>query len=839
MAYLPWVDMLHGLLEVSAEDPLAQVRDALRQCVETFCSDHFDEVYPFLGRMMSLPLEQEVEARLESLEPDGLKVLTFRAVERMLETATSAGPVVLVCEDLHWADASSLELLEQVLALTDRCSLLLMFAFRPYAEHGCWAIRETIARHYRHRHTDLWLQPLSAVDSEALVANLLHVEALPHPLRMRILDHAEGNPFYVEEVIRSLIDSGSIVYDEAMAQWEATRRVEDIAIPGTLQGVLMARIDRLEEGARRALQMASVIGRIFLYRVLSAIAREEMELDQRLLTLQREEMIRERARVPELEYIFKHHLTQEAAYNGLLRRERRRFHRQVAEALERLYPDRLEEQLGRLADHWEQAGERGRAVGYLRRAGKQAAAQFANTEAIGYFSRALDLAPEGELPKRYELLLALEGVYDLMGAREAQRQELARLAATAEALGDDGRRAEVALRRAQWAIRISDFSACIAAAQRAVCLAGTASDVHRESAGYGQWGMALHDQGDYKGSLSRFEHGLALSHAARTSARGPAEITESLRLEADSLRRMGFISFEMGSYDEGRAYCEQALRIVREIDDRRGEAGVLSSLGVCLTFQGELDEAKACFERVLRIAREIGDRRQEGWALLVLGNAQLHLGEYASARDYQEQALRILRESGFARGGAQALSFLGLLFHCLGDDESAQVYGQQSLLAAQSIADPDVQSWALLCLGHARLNLGLLDGAAGAYREALALRRQMGAPHRANDALAGLARSCLAQGDPAGAQAHVDEILEYLQASTLDGTFEPGRVYLTCYRVLKANDDPRAHQILDEGYRFLQERAVKVSDEGERRSYLENVAANREIVEEWVLSVNE
>ena len=264
MAYLPWMDMLHGLLGISVEDPRGEVREALRSWVQGLCPDHFDEVYPYLGRMMSLPLE-EVEERLGGLEPEGLKVLTFRAVERVLETATSEGPVVLVCEDLHWADASSLELVQHLLDLADRASLLLVCAFRPYREHGCWGIRETAARLYPHRHTGLFLDPLSAADSEILVGNLLEVEALPRPLRAHILEHAEGNPFYVEEVIRSLIDSGVVIYDEMTDQWHATQRVEDIAIPDTLQGVLMARIDRLEEKARRVLQLASVIGRIFLY----------------------------------------------------------------------------------------------------------------------------------------------------------------------------------------------------------------------------------------------------------------------------------------------------------------------------------------------------------------------------------------------------------------------------------------------------------------------------------------------------------------------------------------------------------------------------------------------
>jgi len=395
IAYLLWLDVLRGLLGVTAEDAPAEVRDVLRERVEALCADCFDQVYPYLGRLMSLPLQEEAQALLEGLEPRRLKANTFRALETMLQRAADAHPLVVVCEDLHWADPTSLEVLEQSLGLTDRAPLLLVSVFRPRTDHGSWRIKETAARDYRHRHTDLWLDPLSAGESEALVGNLLPLEDLPPKLTWRILSHAEGNPFYVEEIIRSLISEGAILEDEATGRWQATREVAEIRIPDTVQGVLTARIDRLQEETRRVLQMAAVIGRIFLYRVLAAIAEEERELGERLLTLQREEMIRERARLPELEYIFKHELTREAAYNGLLKRERRAFHRQVAEALEGLFLEWVDEQAGLLAHHWERAEVPERAIYYLHQAGEQARGQYANEQAIDYFQRALALLEDG------------------------------------------------------------------------------------------------------------------------------------------------------------------------------------------------------------------------------------------------------------------------------------------------------------------------------------------------------------------------------------------------------------------------------------------------------------
>jgi len=625
-----------------------------------------------------------------------------------------------------------------------------------------------------------------------------------------------------------------------------------------VRGVLMARIDQLQEDTKRVLQLASVIGRIFPYRVLAAIcwARHlswtdstgspteaptlgkalvldgqyrvsdrspERELDRHLLTLQREEMIRQRAGVPELEYIFKHHLTQEAAYNGLLKKERRVFHRQVAETLEQLLPDRIEEQVGLLAHHWEQAGETERALSYLRRAGEQAAAHFANAEAVDFFSRALDLTPEDDLTGRYALLLAREKVYDLQGAREAQSQALAALEGLAEALNDDRQRARIALRQTHYAEATGDYPAAIAAAQAAIRLAQAGQDVSSEATGYLQWGRALWRQGEYEAAQIQLGQALARSRAVKLH-----------QIETDSLRNLGIVSHHQGDDAGARAYFEQALRIHREMGDRRREGATLNNLGVISKEQGNYADARAYYEQALRIFREIGDRRHEGMTLGNLGSISRGLGDYAGARAYQEQALRIRRETGDRMGECTVLSNLGLLSHHLGDNEAAREYSRQALLMAQEIGARRLQGYALTNLGHALAGMGRLAEAAHAHRQALALRRGLGQHHLATESLTGLAHVSLAQGDLTQTKAQVEEILSYLESNTLDGTDEPFWIYLTCYRVLRANQDPRAQAILNTAHLLLQERAAEIRDDEEmRQSFLENVAAHREILSEW------
>ncbi len=424
VAYLVWLDLLRGLLGVRVGDGPVDVGDALRGRVQALYPEQSDEVYPFLAALMSLPLEKESEARLSHLDGRELKSATFRAVETLVASAARERSLVLVVEDLHWADPTSIELLEKLLAVTEGHALLIVCVFRPERSHKSWQLRQTAARDHGQRHTDLWLDPLSEAESGRLVGNLLWMECLPPELKERILDRAEGNPFFLEEVLRSLIDEGAIEQEVGTGRWLAAREVSEIAIPDTLQGVLAARIDRLEEETKRVLQMAAVIGRLFLCRVLTQLAHEERDLHAELQTLQREEMIRERARLPDLEYIFKHQLTQEAAYNGLLIKDRRVFHRQVAEALERLFHVRVEEQVGLLAYHWERAGDVEKATEYLLRAGDRARLAYALQEATDYYQRALvSLKEAGEDEQAARTLMRLglthDAAFDFQQARLA------------------------------------------------------------------------------------------------------------------------------------------------------------------------------------------------------------------------------------------------------------------------------------------------------------------------------------------------------------------------------------------------------------------------------------
>jgi predicted ATPase/DNA-binding SARP family transcriptional activator/Tfp pilus assembly protein PilF len=366
------------------------------------------------------------------------------------------------------------------------------------------------------------------------------------------------------------------------------------------------------------------------------------------------------------------------------------------------------------------------------------------------------------------------------------------------------------------------YDRAIAAAQASVDLAAQADGLSAQSQAkaYLQWGRALLRQGQFEAARAMLEQTLTLAQAA------------SLReVEMDCLRSLGNVSHGQSDYASAGNYYEQALSMSREISDRWGESAALANLGLVSNQQGNYVGARAYYEQALDISCAIGDRWGETLALINLGYVFNQQGDYVKARVYYRQTLRLARETGDRQNESMALACLGLLSHHLGDDGAARDYARQALRIAREIGDRYVQGYALTRLGHALAGLKRLAEAAEVYREALVLRRELSQTNLAMETLAGLAHIALTQGDLLQAQAHVAEILAYLEANTLDGTDEPFWVYLVCYRVLRAVQDPRAQVILSTACRLLQERAARIG-KTLRRSFLENVAAHRELVEE-------
>jgi ABC-type oligopeptide transport system substrate-binding subunit/class 3 adenylate cyclase len=389
LPYWAYRDLVREWLGAGADDPELRVRVSLRRAVERLFGDRTMEIYPYLGAMLGLALEPEAAARLAELSPEALQYRTFEVVGSLFARLAEDGPVVVVVEDLHWADTTSVQLTEQLLGLTERAAVLFVIAQRAERDHSSWRIKEAAARELPHRTRELALEALSGDAERELLHSLVGAGTLPAELEQRVLDDAEGNPFYVEELVGSLADAGALVADGA-GGWRFDHAVP-VQLPETVEKVILARIDRLTPACHDVLTAASVIGRRFGLPLLQGVSGENGALQDSLAELQRLDLVREARRWPEPEYRFKHVLIQEAAYRTLLTEQRVGLHRRAAEWLEHRNADHLEEAFGLLAHHWLAAEDEGKAIDYLTRAGDRARQEYALDEAIGHYRDLLPL----------------------------------------------------------------------------------------------------------------------------------------------------------------------------------------------------------------------------------------------------------------------------------------------------------------------------------------------------------------------------------------------------------------------------------------------------------------
>lgn len=405
-AYHPWRNILIDLIELA--DPS---RYDLGELIDRLSRLGIDPSSKLLAATAGL-LNIGTDSLNFSEEGSDPRDLIFVGIQQLLYGISATKPLVIVFEDLQWADRSSVELINRLFPLTETSPILYVLIFRSDRGLPSWRLREKIIRLYPHRHFDIQLKALTRMESEQLVNYLVGSEIFPEKLFQKIISQAGGNPFYIEEQIRSLIDDRLIQQDPSTGRWLAVSDREPLPLPENLLGLLNARIDRLSQDARRVLQVASVIGRRFSIDLLSEMLTHDPDLIPNLVELQRAMMIREIARLPSMAYTFQHQLTHQAVYDGLTIKERKSIHHKIAEIFEQVYPEQVEENLAYLAYHWENSGDKRKAVEYLIKAGDQARGRYAHTESERYYQKAVSiLEVNGEQERAARTLMKLALVY--------------------------------------------------------------------------------------------------------------------------------------------------------------------------------------------------------------------------------------------------------------------------------------------------------------------------------------------------------------------------------------------------------------------------------------------
>jgi tetratricopeptide (TPR) repeat protein len=636
-------------------------------------------------------------------------------------------PLLLVFEDLHWIDSETQAMLDSLVESLPTARLLLLVNYRPEYQHG-WGNKTY--------YTQLRLDPLPPVSADELLQALLGDDASLKPLTHLLIARTEGNPFFLEESVRTLVESG--VLQGERGAYHLGQALQTIQVPATVQAVLAARIDRLPPEEKRLVQTAAVIGTEVPMPVLQAIAELPEDAVQRgLAHLQAAEFLYETRLFPEHEYTFKHALTHEVAYGSLLLERRRVLHARIVEAIEALAGDRgAEVAAGRSPEHVERLAHhalRGevwdKAVSYCRQAGENAIARSAYRVAVGYFEQALSALPH--LPEQHE---TIEQAIDLrLALRTAlyPSRDLGRILAClreAESLAtvlDDPRRlGQVCLFLSRHFSIMSAHDQAIAVAQRALALAMAHGEVVLHTLANQNLGLAYEAQGNYRQAIDCFGQTVAFFEGARRRERFGLSILPAVLSRAD----LALCHAELGTFAEGLAFGEEGLRIAETIAHPASLMQAYRGIGLLSLRQGDLHKALSLLERAMGICQNADLSGYFPLIAVALGAAYTLDGRVADAVPLLTQAMQQTTVQEMRSLQAACSFSLGVAQAQAGHLEEAHALAERALAHARRQQAQGLQAYALRLLGEiaARRDPPDTVQATAHYQQALALADELG-----------------------------------------------------------------------------------------------------------------
>lgn len=656
---------------------------------------------PFVRYLLNVDAGDEVTA----MDPVERRARVLDALRMMLMQESDRRPLVVVVEDLHWVDEQSEEALAAMIDAAASCSVLLIVTSRPGHVHALGD------RTYFSR---LVLRNLEPQHSASMVEGVLQAAGIPDDLQRLIIAKAEGNPFYIEEVSKSLLESGAL--RRRNGGFELARPADQIRIPDTVQEVILSRLDRLERSARDAVQRAAVIGREFPVSLLERVSEAGVAIDTLLAELKQMELIYEKAYFPELAYTFKHALTQEVALSTLLAERRQALHRTVAGAIEELYAERLSEHYESLAYHYSSGEDWQKALDYSKRVALRAESLHAPRAVIEYLSRAIDASQKLELPPDAMLHNARgrahEAVGDFAGAREDHEAAIA----AAAAAGD---------RRVEWRAYIDlgmlwagrDYAHAGAYWQRAHAIARELEDERMIATSLNRLGNWSINSDHPIEALQHHDEALAIFQRL-DDRRGIAETLD-------------FMSMAHGlNGDMGRAFegWIASSEIYRDLNDRQSLAGVLSSVG----FTGPCAQTETVVPVDIRtvlpaglttegydICREMGWRAGEAYALMQRSMYRVAVGDYARGLVDAQEALAIAEDIGHKQWQAGGLAMLADFYADVLDWDTAYQCGMRSVELAREIGSPHWRGCSVGVVLRMAAERGDFDAADALLREEL------------------------------------------------------------------------------------------------------------------------
>jgi class 3 adenylate cyclase/tetratricopeptide (TPR) repeat protein len=709
--YFPMIDLLKRYSHVEEHDDTRTIRAKLTGQVLTLDAALQDVIPALLALLDALP----DDSPFRQLDPAQRRQRTLTALKRVLLRESQVQPLLLVFEDLHWIDTETQALLDSLVESLPTAQILLLVNYRPEYQHG-WGSKTY--------YTQLRLDPLPPLSADEFLHALLGGDASLKPLTPLLIARTEGNPFFLEESVRTLVETGVLAGERGA--YHLGQALQTIQVPATVQAVLAARIDRLPPEAKGLLQTAAVIGHEVPLPLLQAIAdMPEEVLHRSLAHLQATEFLYETRLFPECAYTFKHALTHEVAYGGLLQERRRALHARIVEALEALAGAQVAEQVERLAHHALRGEVWDKALAYCRQAGEKTMVRSAHHEAVGYFEQALSALPH--LPEQrvtreqaIDLRFALRSALTPSGDVERILAYLREAEALAAALNDPRRLGRVLCFLSNHFRIMGAYDQAIVAGQRALALATAGGEIVLHALANEHLGFAYQEQGDYRRAIDCFGQTVAsLEGAQRHERFGYVYLPVVL-----SRANLAECHAALGTFAEGKALGEEGLRIAEAVAHPASLMLASSRIGLLFLRQGDLYRALPLLERAVGICHEADLSAPFARIAATLGAAYTLGGRVADAVPLLTQAMEQ------ARMDAQVpcrLS-LGEAYLLAGHLEEAHALAERTLAHARAHQERGNEAYALHLLGDiaARREPPKSDQAEAHYRQALALAEELG-----------------------------------------------------------------------------------------------------------------
>jgi class 3 adenylate cyclase/tetratricopeptide (TPR) repeat protein len=660
--YFPLIDLLNRAWQIEEGDPPEKVREKVESGIELLMGKT-EEVAPYIGGLYALSYPEAV-----GVSPELWKSRLLEAVQAILSTLTRKGPTVLCLEDLQWADPSSLDLLRFLLSEFKYPALFLCVYRLPFSllASDQWS---GIGK----RHREIRLQDLSSSDALDMMESLLQSKSIPLELRRFVQENVEGNPFYLEEVMNSLIESGTLARNNGT--WRLTRPLGEADIPPTVQGVISARIDRLEKEMKRILQEAAVIGRAFLYEILRKITELKESIDRYLHGLEQLDLIRTRSVQPELEYVFKHALTQEVVYRGLVKKERQAVHERIAQVMEQLFHDRLSEIYETLAFHFKHGQSVHKAVDYLVKSGEKSLRKYSVEESHRSFQEAYDLLAEqpARTPAEDKLFIDLLNKWSFVFHYRG------------------------------------DFGGLTELLSRHQPLAVASGDRVRLGTYYTRLGLALYETEKVQDAYRYLQEALALG-----------EETEDQGVIGYACSWLAWACGDLGLFQEAIRFGERAGEIGANLTSEEYLFfNTLGGLGLAYCFSGDVRKAFESGQALLKQGQRYENIRSQTMGHFVVGCSHMAAGDLASARESLERASRVSMDPWYSQFPrllqGQCLILMGEFQKA--KEPLMQVLEHSQLFGTGVIGTPARQLLAIIAITEGRLAEGLktLEGIQRGY----------------------------------------------------------------------------------------------------------------------------